>query len=597
LIARVTDAIRRRLDAPPEPVREVTGDALPLTLIDEAQIDEDIEIARTVQAITSICDAELLQVTTLVCSLRGLRSVDPAAAPLPPLACANGLRDGLIALVPDTDLRHLLMRQMGAALGPELRRVYARLADSLHQRGVKPAPFRVKTSPALRSVSTTLPERDGTPSATSALLRLLEQARQTVPGSAGQSPGADAARGAPLRLLDDLLPARGTGAALDSAASVTLMERLLAQVEQLLVGATGTRAILADLREPARSLAERDSQLFATPDHPWWQFLDRLIAVGTVHDDADDVAPGVVTRSLELVVRRMREAGPLDRISCQAAVDGVQRVVTRNLDQRHDALDQQSRALQAAVDHQELEIELREQLMLQLRSNAVFPGLRQFLLGAWTQAMTQATLRQGPQGEALNTLAFIVDDLIRALSRPGRPVSSAQRAVLLRQVAEGLAGADLPASRVDAELADLEALLRQPPPLRLDPEQPMADPITDDDAVALHASLPTVPILLTRTGFDSTLEADGHRHWLDTLSPGSYCRLFLLGRWMTVQLAWMSATRNLFVFSSRHGGRTHSLTRRMLTKLRNAGLATTIEPGFMLAQALDTLAESDLGSD
>ena len=58
----------------------------------------------------------------------------------------------------------------------------------------------------------------------------------------------------------------------------------------------------------------------------------------------------------------------------------------------------------------------------------------------------------------------------------------------------------------------------------------------------------------------------------------------------------MSTTRKLFVFTGRHGGGTHSLTRRMLTKLRNAGLATAIEPGFMLAQALDTLSESDLGT-
>jgi hypothetical protein len=34
----------------------------------------------------------------------------------------------------------------------------------------------------------------------------------------------------------------------------------------------------------------------------------------------------------------------------------------------------------------------------------------------------------------------------------------------------------------------------------------------------------------------------------------------------------------------------------MLTKLRNAGLATDIEEGFLLAQAMDTLADSDLGA-
>jgi hypothetical protein len=33
----------------------------------------------------------------------------------------------------------------------------------------------------------------------------------------------------------------------------------------------------------------------------------------------------------------------------------------------------------------------------------------------------------------------------------------------------------------------------------------------------------------------------------------------------------------------------------MLTKLRNAGLAASIEDGYLLAQAMDTLTEVELG--
>ena len=65
---------------------------------------------------------------------------------------------------------------------------------------------------------------------------------------------------------------------------------------------------------------------------------------------------------------------------------------------------------------------------------------------------------------------------------------------------------------------------------------------------------------------------------------------------MTAQLSWVSDSHNLFLFSSRHGGRTHSLTRRMLGKLRNAGLAASIEQGTLLAQAMQQLAETDFAA-
>jgi hypothetical protein len=44
------------------------------------------------------------------------------------------------------------------------------------------------------------------------------------------------------------------------------------------------------------------------------------------------------------------------------------------------------------------------------------------------------------------------------------------------------------------------------------------------------------------------------------------------------------------VFASRHGGRLHTLTRRQLERLRATGLATTIERGQQVRDAVDTLA-------
>jgi hypothetical protein len=166
--------------------------------------------------------------------------------------------------------------------------------------------------------------------------------------------------------------------------------------------------------------------------------------------------------------------------------------------------------------------------------------------------------------------------------------------VLLRQVSEALDRAGLPPARVQAEVVDLTAVLRDPPPPQESAEdwQEAVDTLPAGHVLDLHAGLPTVPLAMGM-GMDPGAADPGN--WLATLDAGAYCRLFLQGRWMTAQLRWVSPTRNLFLFNSRHGGRAHSLTRRMLQKLRNAGLATSIEDGFLLAQAMDTLAQSTLG--
>lgn len=617
LIAQLVLAMQQQLKTtgPAAPRPGTAGGARgeqPLRLIDEAQIDEDIEIARIVQAIESEADWELRQLRALASGLQGLPAIDENAAPLAPLACAGGLRLALSGLGLDGGTRLLLMRVLGPALGRAVKDQYAELSRRLLGWGVDPAPYKVRQTPGAAparrdAAAATLPSDEAATDRTSSALRqLVESARQKlapedpVGVAAGSAPAAADAPLA-LRLFSDPLPAERARAALDPTTAVVLMERLFAQIERHLGGSEATRRLLEGLQAPARALAEQDAQLFAQPDHPWWKLLDRMITVGSVHDDGE--AEGPVTAALGLVVERVRQAPALDRDTCQTAADEVQQVASRHLGERNSELGAQIDRMRHQVDREDLEATLRGQLVQQLRSTPVSLELRQFLVGPWTQVMTETTLREGPDSRALNEHAFVVDDLIRATATPGKPVSLAQQRVLLRQVGLALASAGLPETRVEAEVADLKALLRNPPPPH---DEPWSEPVADDSLplpphpaddvttaamIDLQAGLPTVPIGM---GADSTLEAATHqRDWLDALEPGACCRLFLLGRWMNAQLSWVSESHNLFLFTSRHGGRTHSLTRRMLGKLRNAGLATSIEDGALLAQAMQQLAETD----
>lgn len=596
VVAQLVQALQQQLAAPVAPAAPAAPAAaagrLTLTLIDEAQIDEEIETARIVQAVESEADWELRQLRALASGLAGLPAIDDAVAPLSPLACANGLRAGLAGLAPEPATRLFLMRVLGPALGRAIRPAYARLADLLQGWGVQPAPYRVKAAPAgplpaaaVTAAATPAAAPEAGAPTSAALWRMVERAQSAL-ALASAAP-ADTDEAAPaLRLFDDPLPAGRALPTLDAASAVALMEKLFVQLERHLGASPGTRRLLAELQQPARELAASDTALWRRPDHPWWRMLDRLVTVGTVHDDE-----GPVTASLAQVVDRVRQAPALDLDTCSAAADALAEVAARQHETRHSQLGDAAAPVQDAVDREEVERELRNQVVQQLRSTPVSAALRRFLVGAWTRVMTVAALREGAQSEAMAELAFVVDDLIRATTRPGRPVSVAQQRVLLRQVSDALTRAGEGPSRVSAEMADLQAVLRDPPPLQEETWEEAIDTLPAPVVLDLQAGLPTVPIHM---GGDSTLDAAQQGDWLDTLAPGTYCRLFLMGRWLTAQLGWVSEARTLFLFSSRHGGRTHSLTRRMLAKLRNAGLATSIEDGFLLAQAMDALADSEL---
>ncbi len=156
---------------------------------------------------------------------------------------------------------------------------------------------------------------------------------------------------------------------------------------------------------------------------------------------------------------------------------------------------------------------------------------------------------------------------------------------MLASVRLALESAQLDTPRIDAELLDLAAVLRHPEP----PSERPCEPEASRDTAPLD--LGTVPIDMYEQ--DAAVDREA---WLDSLGRGARCRLFLNGHWHTAGLARVSPNRGLFVFSSRRGAGVHSLTRRALEKSPNAGLATSVLPGKLLADALDRVTDlSELG--
>ncbi|MBL8345167.1 MAG: DUF1631 family protein [Rubrivivax sp.] len=622
LVARIATAVRARLAGGEQGLPEETaapagsGDELQLRLIGEEQIDEEIETSRIVQLIEADAEIELQVLSALCSGLRQLDHVDPGATPLRPQVCALGLREGLAAMPIEPALRLALLRAIGGALGPQIRIEYTEQARLLAGWSVRPAPFRIRpTATAARVTVSHVRRADlgadadadlgadgraaggtGEPDAPGdALRKLVQWARATAPATSDVPGTPEEADGAHLPLR--LLPEPGVRAAHEDRAlarpdAERAMRQLFAQLGELGEVSPAGRQLVQGLNRAGERLSAQDPTLWSNPDHPWWQLIDRLLDLGAVHDDLDPRGQAQLHDSLRRVVSRFQDEPQIDARALHTAADDVRAVATRLLEGEARALLGQVGDLQRDADREELEVAMRSQVEQQLRCTSVCGALRRFLVGPWTLAMVGAALKHGQSSEQLARLALVVDDLIRATAQPGRPVSAPQRAVLLRQIANGLAQAELAPRHIETEVAELIAVLRDPPPPEdagVTWEEP-AETMPASMAMELHAGLPTVPL-----DIGTVDTAAGPAAWVDGLQAGCRCRLFLEGTWLTARLRWASPTRNLFVFSSRHGRRSHSLTRRMLQKLRHAGLATRVENGMLLAQAIDTLTADTLG--
>lgn len=574
-----------------------------LSLIAEEQIDEDIEVARIVQLIESEAEAEMRQLARLCSSLLGSGTIATESLPLPPALCARALRRSLDDFGLARPARLLMLRHTGTALGRQLRQVYASQCELLTQWGVRPAQFRIQPTPSGGGVSgrreptspPAAPAAQAGPrvpaaraeGAVASLARLVQWAQQRVdaapPGGVAEPPA--------LRLLAEPLPAGSRPQGLGPGAAIRVMEQLFEHLLRQPGLSAGARELLRRLQVPARHIAEREADLWSSPDHPWWQLLDRLIALGAVHGEASLSAQRPVTPSLGQVVDMLVQARSVDRGACQSALAAVDQLSSQLLDERHSQLGRAVDAVQPLADREQVDVALRNQVVQQLRQTPVPPGLRQFLVGPWVMAMSEMALRHGTKSRELEDRAALVDDLVAACSRPARPAPLHVQQALLQRARQGLGAAALAPARIEAEIADLAAVLHHP-------SQATHVAWLDDSGEAPVGEIPDgnegVPTVLIDTleADESSDAARDRLAWLDALALGAYCRMFLLGQWMTTQLTWVSANRNLYVFSSCHAGRVHSMTRRALEKARGAGLAATVGHGLLLAQAMDTLTDA-----
>lgn len=569
-----------------------------LSLVDESEAEREIEVLRTVQLIGVQAEWEWNQFQCFHAGLMGDTRLQPETNPWRPATFARALSDGTQALGLSTESRALLLRRGGEVLACLLKAFYAEQSARLKAEGVAPL---ARKAPVHNPAYTPPPRSDLDVTQPGALYQLL----QRLPEFASQPAGR---------------PAGNTTAPLPGQA-LKLLTRLLDQMGSDPDVQPPVQGLIRQLQAPMVRLALKDPQLMQSDRHPAWRLIHELVSGTAGLQPGDEAELGRFMALAQPLVRQIATAGPADTAAYEEALRQLQ---THQAEQARAALarHQAQQAALAQAEHRAALLPLlRQQVEAQVGRAApdlhLAAPLREFLLQDWVAVLAQTMADPAADEASAQRVLGTVDELLASLVRPAtladRERLRQSLPELVQRLQAGMARIRLPAVRREAVLNELMVVhslhLRAPPRPRPEPsplelvrqmqDEPVPEPLRHDEAVDTNlGNLPTIPMAYADMQAGPDVEpdaptpaapADLAAAWVDALEAQAWCKLFIQGRWATTRLLWRSDNRQFFMFTSRHGGGMHSLTRRALLRLRSEGLATSVEDRSAMQRAVDSL--------
>jgi hypothetical protein len=581
--APTQDDKRRAAPRPP--------DTEQLSLVDEAQAEHEIELSRTVQLIDLKAEWEWNQLQAFTAKLQGVTMLSPQTHPCRPAVFAQALTQTCHQLSLPPEAIALLLRQSGHVLADLLRAFYAAVCERLKAQGV--APVSLKARGPSRAAQTRPAETPQSGALHELLQRLPEFAAQ-----ASGSPGAQTGH-------------------VDGQA-IKLLTRLLDQMGSDPDVASGVQGLIRQLQAPLVRLALKEPQLMRTDRHPAWGLINELVSGATGH------MPEAIGFA-QTLVRQLVSQGSADQQAYEAALQQLQAFHRKQTQAQVDAHQASLRNLAQADQRAALRPLLRQQVETQTEGHRLAEPVRAFLLDAWVQVM--AHVMSDPDHNEAETQAMLgtVEALLGSLARPASLSEREQLGKMLpgliKRLNRGMDLIALPAAQREPVLNELMAVhtlhLRalpkprppapttapSPAPGELSPQElvrqmreevipPLgSDGYSDTQGMDTNlGNLATIPMAYDALPDSANRpEPDPATCWIDHLNEGSWCKLHLKGEWISARLLWQSGEGDVWLFAGRHTGSLHALSRRALLRLRNEGLATTVQEGGALQRAVDSL--------
>jgi hypothetical protein len=408
--------------------------------------------------------------------------------------------------------------------------------------------------------------------------------------------------------------ARATGPApfSDSPAPATSALRIRpSQVPAILANVAGYAGMDADMTRLMTALAApiqrslvEDPAMLTQADPPLWRFVDRL--ANLVQVDRVSLVPDETPLPVRLgpmMDAIQRSAAPLTSAHYERVLIHVEKLTAACMVLPSGAIRASEAALAAEERRAELEPWIRGQMTERLRLLTLQPRAREFLLGPWLQVLSRAGAVDGVAAPDTKRWATAIDALLEAADTSrAEPLDSEVLGHLMHELQAGMSAVGYS----PAAVAEQTGLLREDLaawPLTVSPAEASltagavfglgdaglaeSEDWMDDDWMH-HGDLDTVPVGI-EAGNGSPGSASSLRDaWLAALKAGDLCRIFLQGRWATARLDWVSDRQQFYKFSC-HRSPAFTASRRMLARMRDQGLITTIQPGQWLRDAVHSL--------
>ncbi len=601
-----------------------------LRFYDIHEIEIHIELALARQEIIRAAEEVLPQFDSLVSSLLGWSTVQPALNPLKPEAFVRALLETLTAWIPNEDIRMDLLRPSAIAMGIGLRSLYREASEWMRSQGVRlvePLPGSAGDGAAVRARKTRS-EVERTMQTLEKLRRLLagephariqpgvfQDFTHTVPASLVALQDLKLVEPMMQRLAErsvrQLAVGKPAGGSQDEKIGqnrtrdqnqqigrmlgeevVALMVEQLADDERLLLP---VRMQLRSLEPALLQLARSDPRFFIDRRHAARQLLDRVVQRSLAYPTNDDEAINEFAACVSDAVNALsRSAG--DAPAYAGALADLEKAWKDRDEARMQRRESERRAREHAQQRNVLAQRYSDAMMERFRGSGQPQLVASFLRGPWSQVLAESHLQNSGEQTDAHGLLALVDDLVWSVQLaqvrqdPARLVRMIPR--LLARLNEGLLLIRYPPEPIAIFLDALSALhdkvlddyRRAKAQARAAArEQTLSDDAMDSISGLLDA--PDSEGLQTDSGMVPLDFPDG-RDTRDSYIPseqsvGAEVELMLDGAWLRAKLTWIGRDRKLFMFVS-GAGLAHAMSRRSMEKLQMQGRIRVVVPVFDL---------------
>ena len=627
-----------------------------LELMGEDQMQESVELLRTQHAVLAQVEAELTELTALVCAVQSLKKVQSDRNPLRPEVYVRSLRTVTLESPVPTAVRKRWMQHLGQALGPELAQVYGNLCTMLRSQGVVEARFGAV------QLHSGMPGAAGTgvaaPDPTAGLLTLRELRRllagefsdSSAPAAPERAVEFSATVPAAFEVLQEMkqvdkvmarLKQRGKDQPSAAAAArgqpaaqaPSTGQALGLEVVKLMVdNIAGDARLLPPLAQTVRDLepallrlALGDPRFFSDRKHPARRLLDEMTQRSLAWEAVD--APGFAAfleplqQAVEvLLATHVGGAEPFD-FALKTLEEAWGDQQHRDRRYREKAV----RALLQAEQRNLLAAKLASEMRRRPDVAAAPREIAAFVTGPWSQVMAQARLSDQSGVTDPGGYQGLINDLVWSAQPRLAGANAARLAAvappLVAKLRHGLATIDYPAPATKRFLdwlagtyrqaAQAAGQLAQPTSFVAAPEAPAVGADEEDGQdpwlapteaqhsgfiETQHAIEPKPLFQPTRAEFSATRPAaDEAAPGLAEagLQPGAWVEMLMDGGWGRYQVTWASPHGTLFMFAGA-SGKPHSMTGRLLGKMLKGGTLRMISGQPVVDGALDAVAQAAL---